>query len=41
MECSVGRCLGPEPLELSVSAVSVIARGTPTPVEELAEEAAP
>lgn len=40
MECSVGRCAGAEPLELTVSAVAVVARGEPG-ASELAEEAAP
>lgn len=42
MECSVGRCLGPEPLELTVSAMTV-AEGEEEsgPPEETAEEAAP
>ncbi|XP_045510745.1 RB1-inducible coiled-coil protein 1 isoform X2 [Colias croceus] len=41
MECSVGRCPGPEPLELTVSSVSVVARGSAPPGSELAEEATP
>ncbi|XP_075992089.1 autophagy-related 17 isoform X2 [Anticarsia gemmatalis] len=41
MESSVGRCLGAEPLELTVSAVAVVARGDVTAPSELAEEAAP
>lgn len=40
MECSVGRCVGSEPLELTVSAVAVLARGEAAP-SDLAEEAAP
>nr|XP_049706609.1 RB1-inducible coiled-coil protein 1 isoform X2 [Helicoverpa armigera]XP_049708218.1 RB1-inducible coiled-coil protein 1-like isoform X2 [Helicoverpa armigera] len=39
MECSVGRCAGAEPLELTGSAVGVV-RGDPAP-SELAEEAEP
>uniref|UniRef100_A0A2A4KA47 RB1-inducible coiled-coil protein 1 n=1 Tax=Heliothis virescens TaxID=7102 RepID=A0A2A4KA47_HELVI len=39
MECSVGRCVGAEPLELTGSAVGVV-RGDPAP-SELAEEAEP
>lgn len=41
MECSVGRCPGGEPLELTVSSMSVVARGSAPPGSELAEEAAP
>ncbi|CAF4767829.1 unnamed protein product [Pieris macdunnoughi] len=41
MECSVGRCAGPEPLELTVSSVAVVARGSVPPESELAEEATP
>ncbi|XP_049871994.1 RB1-inducible coiled-coil protein 1 isoform X2 [Pectinophora gossypiella] len=41
MECSVGRVLGPEPLELTVSSVSVVARGSVPPDSEVAEEASP
>ncbi|KAJ2944634.1 hypothetical protein O0L34_g3985 [Tuta absoluta] len=41
MECSVGRVLGPEPLELTVSSVSVVARGSAGPDSEMAEEASP
>ncbi|XP_045484758.1 RB1-inducible coiled-coil protein 1 isoform X3 [Pieris rapae] len=41
MECSVGRCGGPEPLELTVSSVAVVARGSVPPESELAEEATP
>lgn len=40
MECSVGRCVGSEPLELTVSAVAVLARGDGAP-SDLAEEAEP
>ncbi|KAJ8729559.1 hypothetical protein PYW08_001140 [Mythimna loreyi] len=40
MECSVGRCPGAEPLELTVSAVAVVSRGDAGP-SELAEEAEP
>lgn len=40
MECSVGRCAGAEPLELTVSAVGVLRGASPGP-SELAEEAAP
>ncbi|CAD0196283.1 unnamed protein product [Chrysodeixis includens] len=40
MECSVGRCVGLEPVELRVSGVAVVARGEPAP-SDLAEEAAP
>ncbi|XP_039764443.1 RB1-inducible coiled-coil protein 1 isoform X2 [Pararge aegeria] len=39
MECSVGRCPGPEPLELTVGASSLVSGGAPGP--ELAEEATP
>lgn len=41
MECSVGRVTGPEPLELTVSSVSVVARGSVPPDTENAEEASP
>ncbi|XP_045518516.1 RB1-inducible coiled-coil protein 1 isoform X3 [Pieris brassicae] len=41
MECSVGRCAGAEPLELTVSSVAVVARGSVPPESELAEEATP
>ncbi|XP_028155834.1 RB1-inducible coiled-coil protein 1 isoform X4 [Ostrinia furnacalis] len=40
MECSVGRVV-PEPLELTVSAVSVVSRGGGLQGSELAEEATP
>ncbi|KAL4715117.1 hypothetical protein ACJJTC_012164 [Scirpophaga incertulas] len=40
MECSVGRVV-PEPLELTVSSVSVVARGPAPPGSELAQEASP
>lgn len=40
MECSVGRCVGSKPLELTVSAVAVLARGDGAP-SDLAEEAEP
>jgi hypothetical protein len=40
MECSVGRVV-PEPLELTVSAVAVVARGPAPPGSELAQEATP
>ncbi|CAH0749126.1 unnamed protein product [Diatraea saccharalis] len=40
MECSVGR-IGVTPLELTVSSVSVVARGPAPPGSELAQEAAP
>lgn len=40
MECSVGRVV-PEPLELTVSAVCVLARGGGLLGSELAEEATP
>lgn len=39
MECSVGRCPGLEPLELTVSAVAVLSEETMA--EETAEEASP
>lgn len=41
MESSVGRCLGAEPLELTVSPVAVVARGDLTGTSEIAEEATP
>lgn len=46
MDLSVGRVVGAEapgaePVELTVSAVSVVARGSAPPGSELAEEAAP
>lgn len=40
MECSVGRCVGAEPLELTVSSVAVVSRGD-VGSSELAEEAEP
>lgn len=41
MESSVGRFPGQEPLELTVSSVSVLSRGSVPPGSELAEEATP
>ncbi|CAB3249818.1 unnamed protein product [Arctia plantaginis] len=41
MESSVGRFLGAEPLELTVSAVAVVARGDDSAASEMAEEASP
>ncbi|XP_028039765.1 RB1-inducible coiled-coil protein 1 isoform X1 [Bombyx mandarina] len=41
MESSVGRFPGQEPLELTVSSVSVMSRGSVPPGSELAEEATP